>query len=354
MIFCSGKIEELEDNLLIKRVYISKFDKASALREKTLQALEWIEWSKIVQPEARVFIKPNLTVASYQPGVTVSPEMIEAIVSILRTRTSNIVVGESDGGYHCFGAEEAFEGHNVYNIADKHGAKVVNLCKTASEDVEVEIFSKKVQVKLPSILLHETDVFITIPVPKVHAMTGVSLAFKNQWGCIPDIMRLRNHPKFNEKIVAINKILNPQIVIFDGTYFLDRNGPQVGDPVRMDLIIASNDIGAGSFTCCKIMNFDMGKVKHFAVAQKMGMFPSSLDELILNDNIDKFSSRTFRLEKTLLNRMASIAFNSRLGTRLVYDSLCGNALHHVLYAIRKNRVIKRLLYGDIDITTAEH
>ncbi len=41
---------------------------------------------------------------------------------------------------------------------------------------------KTVQVKLPSLLLHDIDTFITIPVPKVHAMIGVSLGFKKPVG----------------------------------------------------------------------------------------------------------------------------------------------------------------------------
>lgn len=149
----------------------------------------------------------------------------------------------------------------------------MNLCKTKSEIAEIKLGSKKVQVLLPSLLLHDVDVFITIPVPKVHAMTGVSLAFKNQWGCIPDVMRLRNHSDFCEKIVAINKLLNPQIVVHDGTYFLDKNGPMGGEPVRMNLIMVTNDIGTGDFACCKIMGIEPFTIKHFRIAYKNRFFP---------------------------------------------------------------------------------
>lgn len=82
-----------------------------------------------------------------------------------------------------------------------------------------------------------------MPVPKIRCMTGLSLGFKNQWGCIPDTMRLRYHHIFDDAIIAINKILKP-VVISDGTYFLDINGPMEGVPVKMDLIIASNNVGA--------------------------------------------------------------------------------------------------------------
>ncbi len=54
------------------------------------------------------------------------------------------------------------------------------------------------RVKLPAALVEACDSFITVPVPKVHVMTNVSLGFKNQWGCLPDVKRLRDHYRFAE------------------------------------------------------------------------------------------------------------------------------------------------------------
>ena len=50
-----------------------------------------------------------------------------------------------------------------------------------------------------------------------------------------------------------------------------------------------------------------------------------------------------------MNRVASITFNSQFGTKLVYDSPLADPIHQVLYAIRSNRVINRLLYGNIGV-----
>ena len=318
----------------MKRVYISRFDKTSTLQEKTLQALDWVEWETLIKPDSKIFIKPNLTYPFYKPGVTTSPAMIEALVSVLSNRCSNIMIGESDGGSHAWKAEEAFEGHDLFNIATKYNVRLVNLCKIPSEYVETSVAGKRVKVHMPSLLIHDTDVFITMPVPKVHVMTNVSLGFKNQWGCIPDVMRLKYHYQFNRKIVAMHKFLKTKIAIFDGTYFLDSTGPMDGDAIPMNLLIASNDIGAGSLACCKIMNIDSRKVKHFQIAKKEGMFPSSIEEIEFNDNIEKFSNQQFKLERSILNYMALAAFNSKWGTNLVYLSPLAGPIHKVLYAIR--------------------
>ena len=53
------------------------------------------------------------------------------------------------------------------------------------------------------------------------------------------------------------KRCGPGLTIFDGTWFLDKTGPMVGEPVPMNLLIASDDSGAGSMACCDIMQIHL-------------------------------------------------------------------------------------------------
>jgi hypothetical protein len=158
-------------------------------------------------------------------------------------------------------------------------------------------------------------------------------------------MRLRNHPDFARKILAINRLLKPRLSLFDGTYFLDKTGPMIGEPVRRDLLIASDDLGAGDLACCEIMGIDARKVRHLWAAQQEGMVPPSLDGVTLNQALDPFRVRRFTLRRSPINYIALAAFHSKVGTRLFYDSPLAGPIHRVLYAVRKNRLIGRLLYG---------
>lgn len=326
------------------RVSIVRQDRGP-LRERVREALEWIHWQDVVQPGARVFIKPNLTWHTPMPGVTATPEVIEALVSILKERTPHITIGESDGGYHSFRAEEAFEKHGLYGMASKYNVQVVSLNRVPAEEVSVTIARKTVRVLLPTLLLRETDVFVSIPVPKVHAMTRVSLGFKNQWGCIPDTMRLKNHALFDEKIVAINQLLRPRIVLYDGTYFLDESGPMTGEPVPMGLLVAASDVGAGDFVCSTIMGIAPRRVEHFRVARRAGMMPATLQEIELSDSVDRYAVRRFRLQRSLLNYVALLGFGHSWMTTLLYDSPIGTLLHKALYTARRSPLVRRLLYG---------
>jgi len=285
---------------------------------------------------SRVVIKPNFTYPFYRPGVTTSPEVLEAVVALCAERTSDITVVESDGGSHAWRAEEAFEGHRVPEICRKYGAKAVNLSSAPARPFSTKFAGVKVQFQMPALLLDGLDVFITLPVPKVHVMTALSVAFKNQWGCIPDVKRLRYHPIFPHAILAINRIFPRTIAIADGTYFLNRTGPMGGDPVRMNLILASTDFGALSSVAAHIMGIDPRRAPHKRLAMEMGMMPRSVEEVeIVGDCTDlSLFRQQFTLQRTWINWVTLAAFKSRLATKIVYDSVFAHPIHEALYALR--------------------
>ena len=316
----------------MQKVWISKID--GALDREIENALEWLDWRSVVAPDARVSIKPNLTYPIHKAGVTTSPAVLEALIRTLISRTRNISVVESDGGSYSWPAEEAFRGHGIPDMCRCYGARAVNLTHYPREEVETEIAGRPVRVELSKLLTRETDVFITMPVPKLHMMTGVSLGFKNQWGCLPDVKRLRDHADFAHKVLAINKILKPQLAIFDGTWFLDRSGPLEGDPIRKDLLIASGDAGAGSLVCCKLMGIEPGSVPHLRRAIAEGMMPPTIDGLATNVAIDAFKGPAFRLQRSWLQWLTLGIFHSRLATIALYDSPFAGPAHDLVYLLR--------------------
>ena len=286
-----------------------------------------------VSTETRVALKPNLTYPFHRPGVTTSPAVIREVVRVLREHTSHIAVVETDGGYGAWQATEAFKAHGIYELQDQYGIDVVNLNDESRELIRFRSGRLTCQLPLPTRLTQDTDLFITMPVPKVHAMTGLTLAYKNQWGCIPDAMRLRRHYVFEDAIVAINRVLKPAVVA-DGTFFLDRNGPLEGDPVAMDLVISATD--AGSFDCytSELMRFPWSSVRHLRCAVRLGDMPCSVEQIECNLPPSDVSQRSFRLERSLRNYLALCGFRSKFATWLGYESWFGRVvLHGILYAL---------------------
>jgi uncharacterized protein (DUF362 family) len=314
------------------RVWISRI--GDALEREIEHALEWLGWRAVIDSDTRVAIKPNLTYPIHKPGVTTSPAMLEALIRVLGARTRHITIVESDGGCGAWTAEEAFRGHDIFEMCRRHGTRAINFTNYPREQVETEIAGRRVRVELSRFLTRESDVFITVPVPKLHAMTGVSLGFKNQWGCLPDVKRLREHAEFARKVLAINKILKPRLAIFDGTWFLDRSGPLEGDPIRSDLLIASNDVGAGSLGCCALMGIDPRRIAHLRLAMAEGMMPSTIADIVTNAPLPQFEGPRLELQRTMLQWLTLGVFHSRLATIAFYDSPLAKPIHELLYSLR--------------------
>ena len=276
-----------------------------------------------------------------------TPAFLRALTETLLPLTPNIIIGESEGGQACFQAEEAFASHGLYDLEKEYGIKVVNLSKGKQETGAIPVNGKVVSLQVPSLLLHEVDVFITVPVPKVHAMTGVSIGFKNQWGCLGDKMRVTQHPYFNSAILALNKLFKPKLCICDGTFFLDHTGPMIGEAVPMNLVIAGSDVGATSLAVCDIMQIDPLSIPHHRLALKEGMFPASLQGITFNQPPQDFVGRRFRLVRSSINYIHLAAFKNVILNKLFYDSIFADAVHEFLWFIRRNPMIKRFLYGKI-------
>jgi uncharacterized protein (DUF362 family) len=305
----------------------------SGIHEAVLESMKGAGLLERLINSPRVVLKPNFTYPYYKPGVTTSPQVIRAAVKILREYTPHIAIVETDGGYGAWQASEAFAGHGMHSLSKEYGVEIVNLNEEPRELISFRSGRQNHQLPLPTRLIHETDFFITMPVPKIHCMTGLTLAYKNQWGCIPDIMRLRMHYIFDDAIVAMNRVLKPA-VLADGTYFLDRNGPMDGHPVRMNLIIAASDTGSFDRYVSELMGFPWQRVSHLKRAAEIDDMPRHLSEITYNIPPDKLRVRTFRLKRSLRNWIALTGFKSRFLTWFGYECWFGKVvLHSILYAI---------------------
>jgi uncharacterized protein (DUF362 family) len=329
-----------------KKVFVSLMRNGATRRAAIDAGFSFTGFDTEVRPDARVFVKPNLTWRQPMPGVTTSPGFLLDFLTALKERVRHVIVGESNGGYHSFAAEEAFESHGLTELARRLGIQVVNLSNLPVAPVRGRVNGREVEVDLPRFLFEEVDTFITAPVPKIHSNTGVSIALKNQWGCIPDSMRLRMHHRFAETLSLVNRTVGLRYAFCDASTMLDRTGPMVGEPVAKDLLIASNDAGAASMIACRIMRIDPWSIHHQRVAQTEGQFPARDEAITLNDEIEPYQDHQFTLHRNVLNWVSKAAFHSSILTALIYDSWSADVAHKILYSVRRQPIVARILYAE--------
>lgn len=316
------------------RVYIG--ESGSDLRATLQSGLEYIQWDKYITKNSRVFVKPNFTFRYYKEGVTTRPELLKCLLELLKSRANTVILGESDGGNHSFTAEQAFEGHNMYQICHETGVELVNLSTLPSEIVEAKVMGKTVTVKLPQILLHETDCLISVPVLKVHVMTKVSLSLKNLWGCLPDTMRGLHHQNLKYKLALIAQSVKPRIVIIDGIYALDKHGPMYGEAVNTNLVVVADNPVAADAMGARLIGFSPQQIEHIAVADKMGLGSADLADIKINRDWGPLQ-RHFRIEKSIIDNVSTLLFYSDFLARLVMDSPLTPTIYRIAGMLRSSK-----------------
>ena len=193
-----------------------------------------------------------------------------------------------------------------------------------------------VKVSLPRLLTDDIDVLVTMPVPKLHMNSGVSLTFKNQWGCISQPTdRLRAHPYFSEVVMAVNQAVKAKYAVIDGRFGLDRSGPLRGDPIRLDWVAVSSSLGAGAVIACELMGVPLQRIEHLRYARELGLVPD-LEEIEFNTEWSRFAAaRPFRLRRHWTDIPGYLAFRSAPIAHLAYFSRWAKPLHRLLYLFRE-------------------
>jgi uncharacterized protein (DUF362 family) len=283
-----------------------------------------------------VFLKPNLTFPVYRPGVMTSYECLKNVVEILVNRKYQVIIGEADsGGYNRFSIDEVFKGMGIDKLAAETGARIVNLSFTEPEWLEVRAGFRRLRVPVPKLLLHEIGAFITLPVPKVHLNTQVSMSIKNQWGCIQEPSeRLKLHPYFAEVMYEFNRRLPNAHSIIDGRYGLNRSGPMLGDPVELNWLMVANDLVAADRICCRLMQIDELEVKYLRHFRDRGWWPE-LPAIRLRPDWEQFRKTKFYLKRKWTDLPGLVCFNNSFLAWLGYRSPLAGFAHWLLYLFRE-------------------
>jgi uncharacterized protein (DUF362 family) len=285
---------------------------------------------------ATVFLKPNFTFPVYRPGVMTSFACIKAAIECLVARGYKVIIGEAEsGGYNPFSMDAVFEQMGMNELARQTGARLVNISYTEPEVLKIKVGRRTLSVPMPRLLLHEVDAFITIPVPKIHMNTRVSMSIKNQWGCIQDpAERLKLHPFFAEVIFEVNRRLPKAHSIVDGRFGLNGTGPMRGEVVPLDFLLVSNDLVAADRICCKIMQIDESSVHYLRHFRREGWWTSFTD-IEFNQNWEAFKTIPFYLRRKWTDLPGLFCFNNSFLAWLGYRSPLAGLAHRLLYLFRE-------------------
>lgn len=303
----------------MKRVKVAVYHTYNNLEEAMKNAMKAADWNKHIR--GRVFIKPNICSCEFIPGAVTNPELVFYLVSFLRDKVEEVIVGESNGyNYNC---DDALERTGIEEAVRRAGGKTINLSKDQTVKVEDSNVLQLKNVALPKTLF-EVDSLVSVPVMKTHEFTLYGGAVKNLFGCIPSNRRIFLHPHISMVFQDLITTLQPKFALMDATTAMEGNGPNRGIPVPMHLILASHDLLTLDKVATQIMGIDWRQIAHLRILDSN--LKEKFEAEIIGEDIDTVKRQFLMPYADVAVRAQRLVYKNALLTRLCFGTPLFSAL----------------------------
>jgi uncharacterized protein (DUF362 family) len=127
----------------------------------------------------------------------------------------------------------------------------------------------------------EAELVVVIPKIKTHKYATMTCSLKNMYGMIPESRRVIYHRWLSQAITDINMVFKDRLItLVDGLTAMEGNGPVYGDPVEMNMVLASQDLVAADTVCARLIGINPSTIEHLQFAEKYGLGSSGDIELV--------------------------------------------------------------------------
>lgn len=270
-----------EKLLTTSKVVVVKGDRG---HEPVFKALELVDYERVFTGCKRALIKVNfITTKTWDTGATTDPILVEALIEKLKNLSIETYVVESDATMT--DADQAYKATGMKEMCERNNVEFINL-RYVKDRVELRIPNCETleSISVPRIVTESA--IISAAKLKTHMSTKVTLGMKNMFGLLPDKLKMKYHIKgINKVIVDINTIIKPKLTIIDGFVGMEGRGPSDGTPVKMNLVIAGEDVVATDATACRIIGINPHEVAHIRKANEKQL--GNIDDIqVLGEKIE--------------------------------------------------------------------
>jgi uncharacterized protein (DUF362 family)/NAD-dependent dihydropyrimidine dehydrogenase PreA subunit len=240
----------------------------------------------------KLLLKPNLLLGDRPDrGSTTHPEFFHAVGSLFQSAGIKLSYGDSPG----FGSpSSASKSSGLFEAGESLGINLADFVNTREVDYPEGILLKKFLVASG---IFDVDGMINLPKFKTHALTRMTGAVKNLFGCLPGVQKATFHARlpeekhFSEMLVDLANVVFPRLHIMDGIIGMEGNGPRNGKVRAVGLILISTNPHALDHCVARLMDLPTALVPTLKVANEFGFYQpdaihvlgESLESLVMKD-----------------------------------------------------------------------
>ncbi len=292
--------------------------------------------AQFIRPDEKILLKPNI-LAGDDPEKLVGPHplVFKAVARLAQQITPNVSYGDSPGfGKPITQARKA----GLHSVAEALGIPLADFEKGREVEFKESPFLK--YFTLANGVLDAVGL-ISIAKFKAHGLTRITGAVKNQFGCVPGLLKGQFHLKlpnpidFARMLVVLNLYIRPRLYVMDSIIAMEGNGPRGGTPRSMHVLLFSPDPIALDATTCRMIELDPSFVPTTLPGQEWGLGTFQENEIeLLGDPLESFICKDFNVVREPVKQVTAannIAFiRNLISPKPVIDpakcDLCGTCV----------------------------
>jgi uncharacterized protein (DUF362 family)/Pyruvate/2-oxoacid:ferredoxin oxidoreductase delta subunit len=264
--------------------------------------------SKFAKSGEKILLKPNFLIGEV-PGkcVNTNPRLFRAVAELFQSTGALLSYGDSPA----FGSTAAASKKAGFtDIAEELGIPLADFKEGVEKQFPEGRQNKKFTIAKA---VTECDGVISLPKLKTHGFLRFTGCVKNQFGCIPGLLKAEFHVKcpdaydFAKMLVDLNACIKPRLYIMDAVFAMEGNGPRGGNPRKLQALLFSEDPVACDAVACRLINCDPLNIPTITIGQDFGAGTYEADKIeLVGDDFNALKVPDFDI-----NRSKIAAFKSR-------------------------------------------
>lgn len=292
--------------------------------------------SSFVKSGEKIVLKPNVLLGiNPDKGVTTYPSVFKAVGKLFKEAGATVFYGDSPafGGSQMHLKRAGFK-----QVGDELGFSVADFDSGRAVSHPGALLVKKFVIANGVL---DCDGLISLPKLKTHGLVRFTGAVKNQFGCVPGLLKSQYHVKlpdpydFATMLVDLNTLIKPRLYLMDGIMAMEGNGPRNGKLKPLNVLLFSRDPIALDATACRIIDLNPEVVPTSKPGEKamLGTYHSENIELV-GEPLKTFFNPGFKVNRTAPMTQSAgkirVFMKNRITQRPVIDktkcNMCGTCV----------------------------
>ena len=265
-----------------------------------------------VKRDDLVVIKPNICYPKNVENMIITdPRVLEAVINVVKEKTKNVVVVESDSMSGTANSRVTRSG--IMDLIKKCDVEFLSISQDEVEEHEVAGFT----LQVPKTVM-KADFLINVPKVKTHEQMFISIAMKNMFGVLANKKKSELHSQLAEVLVFLNRNIRQDLIIVDGIVGMEGLGPIQGSPVDLGLIVSGLNPVTVDAVCCHIMGFNPYAIEALWRAYKAGVGEIDIGRIqVLGEKINDVKKRFSHPIRSPKNVLTALRTRLKMHLRLL-------------------------------------